>query len=91
MSHRLPQLIFGLVATVATCLLAADDERLKFFESEIRPLLITRCYKCHGQQSVKGKLRVDSISALLEGGESGAAVVVRDPVSVPMGRAGRPP
>jgi len=57
---------------------AADIE---FFEKKIRPILVKRCYECHSQESeeLAGGLRVDSRADLVEGGESGAAVVPGDP------------
>lgn len=56
---------------------AADIE---FFESRIRPVLIERCYSCHAADSkiIRGGLLVDSRDALLEGGDSGPAVVPGD-------------
>lgn len=53
--------------------------RTKFFESRIRPLLAARCFKCHGKEKQSGGLRVDALSTLLKGGESGAAVVAGKP------------
>jgi Planctomycete cytochrome C len=41
--------------------------------------LATYCVKCHGPQKVKGKLRVDSLSALLAGGAEGPALVPGSP------------
>jgi hypothetical protein len=57
---------------------AADIE---FFEKEIRPVLVKRCYECHGEESeeLAGGLRVDSRAALVSGGESGPAVVPGNP------------
>ena len=47
---------------------AADAE---FFEKDIRPLLIARCYKCHGDlKEPKGQLALTSREAVLTGGES---------------------
>lgn len=51
---------------------------VEFFESRIRPLLITQCYECHAEKK-NGELRVDSREALLAGGESGPAIVPGDP------------
>ena len=45
------------------------------FRDVVAPLLAARCASCHGGAKQKGKLRVDSIEALLAGGKSGAAVV----------------
>ena len=36
------------------------------------------CVKCHGPEKQKGKLRVDSLAALLQGGKSGPAIVPGD-------------
>ncbi|MFM9963569.1 MAG: PSD1 and planctomycete cytochrome C domain-containing protein [Planctomycetaceae bacterium] len=59
--------------------LAADPEAIKFFESKVRPVLVTRCLKCHGPTQQKGKLRLDSREALLKGGESGEVIVSGKP------------
>lgn len=55
-------------------------EQLKFFETKIRPVLITECYRCHSQQTgkIEGSLRVDNAQSLLLGGDSGPAVDVAD-------------
>ncbi|MEO5729596.1 MAG: c-type cytochrome domain-containing protein, partial [Byssovorax sp.] len=44
----------------------------------VAPLLAARCASCHGGAKQKGKLRVDSIEALLAGGKNGAAIVPGD-------------
>lgn len=59
-----------------------DDPRgLTIFEKRIRPALVQYCYGCHSAQAgePKGGLLVDSRDGLLEGGESGAAVVPGNP------------
>ena len=56
-----------------------SPEQLRFFESKVRPLLVENCLKCHGPDKQKGGLRVDAISTLLVGGESGPAVVPGKP------------
>ncbi len=63
--------------TPATAPTDAVDARahLQFFEQEIRPLLVERCYKCHGAEKQKGGLRLDHISTMLTGGDSGPALV----------------
>jgi hypothetical protein len=58
----------------------ADPEQLAFFESKIRPVLVQHCYRCHSAESkdVRGGLLVDSRQGLLQGGDSGPAVVPGD-------------
>ncbi len=52
--------------------LAADA---RFFETNIRPLLVSRCQSCHGSERQSGGLRVDSVAALRKGGVSGPALI----------------
>ena len=54
---------------------AAADSKLEFFETSIRPVLIERCSQCHGAHKQNGGLRVDSLAALLKGGDTGPAIV----------------
>ncbi|TWU12111.1 Planctomycete cytochrome C [Symmachiella macrocystis] len=69
--------IFSLL--VLPAMAVADDTidtaQLKFFESKVRPLLASKCVQCHGAENQKGELRLDSLAAMLEGGDSGPAVV----------------
>jgi hypothetical protein len=55
-------------------------EQLQFFETKIRPVLVTHCYECHAADSktLQGGLLVDSRDGLLTGGDSGPAVVPHD-------------
>ena len=57
----------------------ATLEQIKFFETAVRPVLATRCYRCHADEKQKGDLRLDSRAGLLNGGESGPAVVAAHP------------
>ncbi len=60
-------------------LLYGQDE-IAFFESKIRPALVKYCYECHSVESGKSKggLRVDTQNALLQGGDTGPAIVPGD-------------
>lgn len=62
--------------------LAAEDAA-EFFEKRIRPVLAEHCYECHSGASkkLKGGLRVDSRAALLQGGDTGPAIVPGRPES----------
>jgi cytochrome c553 len=59
--------------------LARQDEGEAFFESNVRPLLVAHCAKCHGVDKQSSGLRVDSRDALIAGGERGPAIVPGDP------------
>ncbi len=50
-----------------------------FFEKKIRPVLVEQCQSCHSGKKVKSGLRMDSLQALLTGGESGPALVPGKP------------
>ncbi len=55
------------------------DERDDFFETNIRPVLVSTCLRCHGELKSSAMLRIDSRDALLKGGESGPAIVPGKP------------
>src|SRR5262245_12727979 len=59
----------------------ADRQGVEFFEKKIRPVLVERCYRCHGGDAakVKGGLHLDTGDGLLRGGDSGPAVVPGEP------------
>ncbi len=52
-----------------------DPAQVSFFEKEVRPVLAENCFKCHGEAKQKGGLRLDSLAAMVQGGDSGPAVV----------------
>jgi len=64
----------GIFGTIAR----ADDAEA-VFETSIRPVLVASCFRCHGGERVCGGLRVNSRAALLEGGDSGPAIVPGNP------------
>jgi hypothetical protein len=71
------------ILTVSLGLIAAragsepTPRQEEFFEKKVRPLLEANCFACHSHKSgkSKGHLVLDSRGALLQGGESGPAVV----------------
>ena len=44
------------------------------YEKDIKPIFQKSCFKCHGSEKQKGKLRVDSLAAALKGGQDGKVV-----------------
>jgi hypothetical protein len=78
--------LVGLLLRAAVGLSSANaaetpPEQIAFFESKIRPILVTHCYECHSveKKETNGGLTVDSREALLKGGDSGPALVPGNP------------
>ena len=78
-SHRLlPTVFISLIALAAVA--APDLSKLPppaaktglTFDKDIKPIFEkSSCFKCHGPEKQKGKLRVDSLLAVLKGSENG--------------------
>lgn len=75
------------ISVLALCLdsalLSADEPKLtpqqtEFFESRVRPVLVEKCFACHGPKKQRAGLRVDSREHLLRGSENGPVVVPGD-------------
>jgi hypothetical protein len=86
MRRTLPVLFFAwLVLCGSAWPCRADEKRslssehVRFFETNIRPLLADHCYKCHGGKKQKADLRLDSRQAILKGSSNGAIVVSGHP------------
>ena len=71
----------GLVCLGAVPPASAADEGRQYFENKVRPLLVAHCYECHSAKAKElgGKLRLDSRAGILEGGESGPALIPGKP------------
>ncbi|HYF36959.1 MAG TPA: PSD1 and planctomycete cytochrome C domain-containing protein [Prosthecobacter sp.] len=60
--------------------MAGAMEDMEFFEKQVRPVLIARCYECHSvEKKVKGGLALDTREGTLKGGDTGPALVSGDP------------
>ncbi|HLX72945.1 MAG TPA: c-type cytochrome domain-containing protein [Verrucomicrobiae bacterium] len=46
------------------------------YENDIKPILDASCIKCHGETKPKGKLRLDSLQGVLNGGHDGKVIEV---------------
>lgn len=55
------------------------EDRFDHFNDRVLPLLQARCISCHGPDKQKGGLRLDSLAAVLKGGETGPAAVTGKP------------
>src|SRR6266516_937493 len=48
------------------------------YVKDIRPFFEASCFRCHGDDRPKGGLRLNSLEAVLKGGEDGKVVVPGD-------------
>jgi uncharacterized membrane protein len=46
---------------------------------QVRAILAHNCYQCHGEEKIKGELRLDEKKYVFKGGESGPVIVPGDP------------
>eukprot|EP01035_Chromulina_nebulosa_P060081 gene60081-82205_t len=83
---RISVLHFSVAALLASASLASAATSpapaaadLAFFEASVRPLLVERCYECHGDKKQKGGLRLDSLPGWQAGGDTGGVIVPGDP------------
>jgi mono/diheme cytochrome c family protein len=53
---------------------AASSKQGVSYATDIKPIFEKSCIKCHGSEKQKGKLRVDSLEAVLKGGEDGKVI-----------------
>ena len=76
----------GLVAVVSVFFVmrtglgfsaAAEAEEVDYLR-QVKPILETKCYGCHGVLRQKATLRLETRALMLAGGKSGAAVVAGD-------------
>ncbi len=51
----------------------ADKEGVTY-AADIRPIFEKTCFKCHGPEKQKAKLRLDSLEAALKGSENGKVI-----------------
>ena len=74
--HLLPLLLWPSVLLGQ----APDRQGVEFFEQKIRPVLVQHCYACHSTEArekkkLQANLLLDSQEGLLNGGDSGPALV----------------
>jgi hypothetical protein len=54
------------------------------YEKDIRAIFAENCFRCHGAERAKGEIRLDSLEAVLKGGEDGKIVVPGDSANSPL-------
>src|SRR5713101_5892413 len=78
--RRLP---FVIVLLLPISDLAAEPpkfatEQLRQYEADVLPILKANCYECHGIAKPKGGLSLTAREAILQGGDSGPAVNLKN-------------
>ena len=86
-SRKILTLIAG-VSFAASLVLAADAKKVDLsklppaadkkgvtYEKDIKPIFEKSCFKCHGPEKQKGKMRLDSLAGVIKGGENGPDVI----------------
>lgn len=75
-------LALGITSAVAevdlTKLPPASTQKDITYAKDIKPLFEASCFGCHGEKKQKGDIRLDSLEAVLKGGEEGKIVEVGD-------------
>jgi cytochrome c553 len=72
---------WALLGRALSAAQASDLAGVEFFEKKIRPILADRCYECHSHQAkkLKANLFLDSRQGMLQGGDTGVALVLGEP------------
>jgi mono/diheme cytochrome c family protein len=83
---RKTSVLLGIALSTLIASQAADPDIKKLpapasksgltYDADIKPMFEKTCFKCHGPEKQKAKLRVDSLSALKKGGEDGDVLSV---------------
>ena len=60
-------LVFSPLATIA-------EEKVDYLR-DVKPILATRCYRCHSSLAQESNFRLDSVPGLVKGGDGGAGIV----------------
>ena len=66
-------------ATVVACIVigaaaAVAADPAKDFLRDVKPILAQRCFRCHSSLEQESNLRLDSVPAILKGGDGGAVL-----------------
>lgn len=68
-----------MIAACSSSVAFAQETTETLFENQIRPVLLEKCFSCHGGNKVSGSLTIDSREGLMTGGESGPSIVPGQP------------
>lgn len=57
------------------------DDQVDFYLKQVKPLLKTKCFACHGAIKQEAELRLDTGRAIQSGGDSGPAIDLAEPAA----------
>ncbi|HEY4258585.1 MAG TPA: c-type cytochrome domain-containing protein, partial [Schlesneria sp.] len=75
----LPNRCFLALLLLPATLAVGEDVPKSDYTTQVKPLLAKHCLQCHGPEKQQSGLRIDSGRAIVDGGDSGPALVARDP------------
>jgi cytochrome c553 len=67
--------LFAMFSTAGVSGAEETSDAAEYFESHVRPVLVEKCVGCHGPDDQSSDLRLDSLPAMLRGGQQGAAII----------------
>ena len=73
-----PAFTLAFMALISCAGFATHASHAVDFSSEVEPILKERCWECHDSRKQKGGLRLDSLRAMITGGENGPAIMPGD-------------
>jgi hypothetical protein len=73
--HYICRALFSLLLVAGATHVRAADPKADHFESRVRPVFVEFCVRCHGPEKASSGLRLDSRQVLMNGGNTGPAVV----------------
>ena len=74
-------LLVALVSPASGLSAAEPHTGLALYQSQVRPLLNSRCVACHGALKQSGGLRLDTAALTRQGGDSGPAIDLGEPAA----------
>jgi len=83
--HRIAKRILLVITVCGGCLTAGADENdattpsPPSFEQDIRPLLASACFDCHGEDTQEAQLDLRTVTSILQGGDNGHGLVRGEP------------
>ncbi|MFM8288350.1 MAG: c-type cytochrome domain-containing protein, partial [Planctomycetaceae bacterium] len=72
-------LLLSLFSLVSPLWAVDQPAGLTLYQSQVRPLLNSRCVACHGALKQSGGLRLDTATLTRQGGDSGPAIDLGEP------------